>query len=509
MNTITEKVAQMVATAQVITVASIDENGYPRPVAMVKIKDEDGEIYVSTGASSAKVAHFRTNPKAGVSIVRGGDSIVYTGEMEIVEDGSVKRSLWGDWMLLHFPGGVEDPEYCVLRFTPKSATYWIDNAFVKDEKLRNIYCQSCGMPMPTAELFGTNTDGSANEEYCCYCYKGGKFVQDCTMDGMIEHCIKYLDEYNGACNTQYSKEEAIAEMKKHFPKLKRWAKKKKLTTEEDYRQRVDKVAVYIREHLDSEIDIRTLAELSAFSPFHFHRIMRGYLGETIGAFIVRTRVQTAAKLLRYTDLQVSDIAYQVGYDTPSSLTKSFCKLFGVSPKEYRQTKSYQIMTAQQKNVEVNISYTKVVEQEPKTVLYINASGSYKNVEYGVLYERMWAEVKRQGAFSAGIEHLAIYYDNPEIIAEENLKCDVCLRICKPVEPNGDIGVKTIEGGRFAMFTYIGEYKKVGAAYDKIYGELLAKSGFETRSNYCYEKYVSDPRRTAPEKLKTEIYIPIE
>ncbi|MBS1446980.1 MAG: AraC family transcriptional regulator, partial [Odoribacter sp.] len=54
-----------------------------------------------------------------------------------------------------------------------------------------------------------------------------------------------------------------------------------------------------------------------------------------------------------------------------------------------------------------------------------------------------------------------------------------------------------------------EYCKIGAAYDKIYGELLAEGGFETRGNYCFEKYVSDPRRTAPEKLKTEIYIPIE
>lgn len=83
------------------------------------------------------------------------------------------------------------------------------------------------------------------------------------------------------------------------------------------------------------------------------------------------------------------------------------------------------------------------------------------------------------------------------------------RICKPVQPKGDIGVKTIGGGRFAMFIYTGEYKKVGVAYDKIYGELLAKGGFHARGNYCFEKCVSDPRRTAPEKLKTEIYIPIE
>lgn len=51
---IEEKAANMIAGAQIITLASIDENGYPRPVPMVKVKDEDGAIYVSTGTSSAK-----------------------------------------------------------------------------------------------------------------------------------------------------------------------------------------------------------------------------------------------------------------------------------------------------------------------------------------------------------------------------------------------------------------------------------------------------------------------
>jgi general stress protein 26 len=222
---IQEQAVQMVETAQVITVASIDENGYPRLVAMVKLKDKNGEIYFSTGTSTAKTAHFRANPKAGISIVEGENSVVYTGEMEIVTDQRVKESLWDDWMLPHIPGGVNDPQYCVLKFTPKSSTYWIDNVFVKDGKYLNVFCQSCGMPMQSTDQFGTNADGSANHEYCCYCYKGGAFTQDCTMDEMIEHCIKYIDEFNRTCNTQFSKDEAIAEMKKHFPKLKRWESK--------------------------------------------------------------------------------------------------------------------------------------------------------------------------------------------------------------------------------------------------------------------------------------------
>lgn len=131
MQTIDQKAAQIVASAQVITVASVDQNGYPRPVAMVKLKEENSAIYVSTGTNSAKTAHFTANPKAGISIVDGGNSIVYTGLMDIVTDQAVKRELWGDWMIDHFAGGVDDPEYCVLKFTPEAAIYWIDNKFVK------------------------------------------------------------------------------------------------------------------------------------------------------------------------------------------------------------------------------------------------------------------------------------------------------------------------------------------------------------------------------------------
>lgn len=221
-----EKATQIIEKAQIIILASIDQNGYPRPVPMCKLsQNENGEIYISTGTSSAKTAHFRANPKAGMSITEGTNSIVYTGIIEFIEDKELKHALWKDWMLAHFPNGAEDPEYCVLKFVPESATYWIDNVFMKDNEYLNLFCQSCGMPMHTHDLFGTNVDDTPNTDYCIYCYQNGLFVQDCTMEEMIEHCLKYLDEYNGASNTKYSKEEAIAEMRKHFPKLKRWVNK--------------------------------------------------------------------------------------------------------------------------------------------------------------------------------------------------------------------------------------------------------------------------------------------
>lgn len=80
------------------------------------------------------------------------------------------------------------------------------------------------MPLNAPESFGTNKDGSQNNDYCCYCYKSGAFLQDCTMDEMIEHCAQFVQEFNKDSNTNFSKEEAIAQMQQFFPTLKRWAK---------------------------------------------------------------------------------------------------------------------------------------------------------------------------------------------------------------------------------------------------------------------------------------------
>jgi len=85
-------------------------------------------------------------------------------------------------------------------------------------------CQSCGMPLMDEQYFGTNNDGSKNNEYCAYCYKDGSFTSDCTMDEMIEHCLKFIDDFNKDSDKKYTVEEGRAGMKEFFPLLKRWAK---------------------------------------------------------------------------------------------------------------------------------------------------------------------------------------------------------------------------------------------------------------------------------------------
>ncbi|ABR49933.1 conserved hypothetical protein [Alkaliphilus metalliredigens QYMF] len=81
------------------------------------------------------------------------------------------------------------------------------------------YCQSCAMPMgDTDEMYGSNLDGTKNEDYCKYCYMEGTFTSDISMEKMIEVCVPHMVSANSAMN----EDEARKMMKEFFPTLKRW-----------------------------------------------------------------------------------------------------------------------------------------------------------------------------------------------------------------------------------------------------------------------------------------------
>ena len=154
----------------------------------------------------------------------------------------------------------------------------------------------------------------------------------------------------------------------------------KLSTAEEYSRRINVVIEYINNHLEEEISLDKLAGLSNFSSYHFHRITHAILGEPIGAFITRMRVETAARLLRYSDMPIREIAYKVGYDVPSSLSKAFKSFYGISPNDYRNNKTYSIMKPIQVNLDLKLEQ-RVETLKPMQVIYIHCQGEYKKVDY--------------------------------------------------------------------------------------------------------------------------------
>ena len=75
------------------------------------------------------------------------------------------------------------------------------------------------------KICGTDADGSTNFEYCKYCYNNGKFKPPYTMEGMIKHCLRFIDEVNRFMPKPLTVEEYSAMLHTILPTLKRWRNK--------------------------------------------------------------------------------------------------------------------------------------------------------------------------------------------------------------------------------------------------------------------------------------------
>ena len=278
-------------------------------------------------------------------------------------------------------------------------------------------------------------------------------------------------------------------------------------TYNDYVQRINKVVAYINNHLDETLDLKTLANEAALSDFHFHRIFKALKGEAIGGYITRLRLEATARLLRYTSLTIEEIAFNIGYETPASLSKAFKKQYGISPTEYRTNKDTYIMKKEIINPDLALKAPKIVTLEPKNLIYVALTGAYGSLDYGKAYEQLWAVIKAQKLFTKGIESICISYDDPKITEGSLQRSDVCLAIHKPATPQEEVSCKTLAGGKYAVFFYQGSYENLSQVYDTAVRWVIDHE-YTLREEPFFEKYLNDARRTPKEKLKTEIYIPI-
>ncbi len=128
--TIFELAEDLLAKSEVVTLASVTDEGFPRICAMAKVKSEGIKtVWMATGTNSKKTGHFRRNPKASVCATSGCDSMTLVGNIEVITDDAVKKSLWQEWFIAHFPKGPEDPDYCVLKFEAVEVTIYVNQKF--------------------------------------------------------------------------------------------------------------------------------------------------------------------------------------------------------------------------------------------------------------------------------------------------------------------------------------------------------------------------------------------
>ncbi|WP_202708906.1 pyridoxamine 5'-phosphate oxidase family protein [Sporosalibacterium faouarense] len=130
---IEEKASQLLDRCEVVTLASINEKGYPRVCTITKIKNNGfAQIYFMTSKRShlnGKATHFENNTRASVCYNSGSDSVTLIGNVEIVTNMDEKRKFDKYCDRNFFKKGIEDPKCYLLRFQTIEATFWIEGKF--------------------------------------------------------------------------------------------------------------------------------------------------------------------------------------------------------------------------------------------------------------------------------------------------------------------------------------------------------------------------------------------
>ena len=108
-------------------------------------------------------------------------------------------------------------------------------------------------------------------------------------------------------------------------------------TLQDYKRRMLRVLVHVQEHLDEPLPLEQLAEIHLLSPYHFHRIFTGMIGESVKEHVRRLRLERAASRLKLGTLPVTQIAFEAGYDSLEAFSRSFRSAFSTSPSRFRAT----------------------------------------------------------------------------------------------------------------------------------------------------------------------------
>ncbi len=99
---------------------------------------------------------------------------------------------------------------------------------------------------------------------------------------------------------------------------------------------VTRLAQYIDQHYQEEISLQHLAEVTHFSVRQITRRFKDATGMSILDYILSQRMNHARALLATTDMKVTDIALEVGFNTPSYFCGQFRRVMGCTPNQYRE-----------------------------------------------------------------------------------------------------------------------------------------------------------------------------
>jgi AraC family transcriptional regulator len=281
---------------------------------------------------------------------------------------------------------------------------------------------------------------------------------------------------------------------------------------------VERALRFIGEHLDRPMSVAEVARAARLSEFHLHRVFHTAVGESIGRFITRRRLEIAALRLAYEpDRSITDIALSSGYSSSSNFSKAFSAFFGCSPTRVREPSLDlapavgQLTTRYGKGFRPADLYALPIERHPDDiraeaalwnarVRFVTTAGiSFASLASGGGYdfdtlEATWSElitrVRQLGLADGDIDAWGRAHDSPQITAPELCRYEACVPcpIDIPLPPPFVRGA--LQPGRYAVFSYSGEATGIAAAYRSIYSCWFRESSVAPDDYEPTDHYVS-------------------
>jgi len=293
---------------------------------------------------------------------------------------------------------------------------------------------------------------------------------------------------------------------------------------QEYVGRINRVIDYIRRDITGDLRLEALAQVANFSPYHFHRVFKATVGETVNTFIRRVRIQRAASQLIYNPKKsITRIATDCGFSSPSSFARDFRQAYGMSASQFRAGGQDSIVkvreTLSQEGAEfaenpvprndwTPMEFNVEVKVMPEFhVAYIRHVGRYNRI--GASFERLmrWAGPRGLLRFPE-TSVIGIYHDSPDVTPVDQLRSDACVTVPVGTSVEGEVGAMTIPGGKFAVAHVEIDRTQYVEAWDRLIGDWLPRSGYQPDDRLCYELYLNKPEEHPEKKHIADICEPI-
>ena len=267
-----------------------------------------------------------------------------------------------------------------------------------------------------------------------------------------------------------------------------------------YSERIQRVVDHLIGHLDEAPDLDQLAGVACLSPYHFHRIYRGLLGETVNETARRLRLQRAGVDLLDRELSIERTARRAGYASQAAFTRAFRAEYGEPPARYRGA-------LREGRKAEGTAYQVAIEDRPRLrVAMIPHRGDYQLT--GAAFERLMTMAATTGLLRPDSRTIGIFYDDPESVPKAELRSAACITVADDGAIPVGLAAAYIEGGRYASIVHTGAYNELKDAYDWLYQRWLPASAEEPRDHPCIEEYLNDPRQVLAKDLITAVRMPL-